>query len=168
MPPHLAGQNTLFPLKVLRCLENEYSGKMHAFKMRTFFSYSRYEGFTQEVYQKILPKFHTIREDKGNRWKAERDIQLVINNRTKNRYQFAPVIPCVSVQPIKIEYDPKDPVFPNVNVLVSTGNNSYKLLGIYSITQLALNDGFDTVEDFFAWFNKDCTAKIIHWTNLRY
>jgi hypothetical protein len=34
--------------------------------------------------------------------------------------------------------------------------------------QLAINDGFETVEHFFRWFNEDFSGKIIHWTDLRY
>lgn len=28
--------------------------------------------------------------------------------------------------------------------------------------------GFDTIEEFFAYFNEDFVGKIIHWTDLRY
>jgi hypothetical protein len=33
---------------------------------------------------------------------------------------------------------------------------------------LSVNDGFDSVDDFFEWFNEDFAGKIIHWTDLKY
>lgn len=36
------------------------------------------------------------------------------------------------------------------------------------IEKIAINDGFDSVDDFFSWFKDDFTGKIIHWTNLKY
>ena len=30
------------------------------------------------------------------------------------------------------------------------------------------NDGFDSIENFLRWFNKDFEGKIIHWTGFRY
>ena len=36
------------------------------------------------------------------------------------------------------------------------------------LRELAKNDGFESVEDFFAYFNKDFKGKIIHWTDLQY
>src|SRR5690554_6547944 len=52
----------------------------------------------------IKPKKHTMREDKNDRWKAGNDIHMVINNRTNNRFQFAPTIKCVSTQEVRISY----------------------------------------------------------------
>ena len=39
---------------------------------------------------------------------------------------------------------------------------------IKRIKILAKNDGFDSVDDFFKWFDKDFNGKIIHWTNKKY
>ena len=33
---------------------------------------------------------------------------------------------------------------------------------------LVQNDGFASISDFFKFFNKDYTGKIIHWTDLKY
>jgi hypothetical protein len=106
------------------------------------------------------PKRHTIRKDTSNRWKAGNDIHFCINVRTKNQFQFAPVVKCVSTQKLEIKKHPIHNVF------------SVYVDGIYlepdDTELLAINDGFDSVEDFFAYFNKDFTGKIIHWTNLKY
>jgi hypothetical protein len=49
------------------------------------------------------PKIHTIRTDYPHKWKSGNKIHFVINNRTKNRFQFAPVIPCTRTQDIQID-----------------------------------------------------------------
>ena len=48
------------------------------------------------------PKRHTIREDKKDRWKVGAKIHMVINNRTKDRLQFAPILEVKAIQKIKI------------------------------------------------------------------
>lgn len=105
-----------------------------------------------------IPKLHTIREDKSDRWKEGNKIHFVINNRTKDRFQFAPVMRCTGVQKIEIK---------NYGDMVHVFIDG-KWMKIEDIIELALNDGFDSVEDFFKWFDKDFTGKIIHWTNERY
>jgi hypothetical protein len=36
------------------------------------------------------------------------------------------------------------------------------------LLQFVQNDGFDSIEDFFSYFDKGFKGKIIHWTDLRY
>lgn len=112
-------------------------------------------------YSTLAPKIHTIRADKKDRWKVGNKIHFVINNRTKNRFQFAPVIPVKSIQKIEIVYWMGCGDYPSVVVGGQTLKNS-------EVETLAKNDGFDSVEDFFAWFNSDFKGKIIHWTDFRY
>lgn len=117
---------------------------------------------------RTIPKLHTIRQDPHDRWRPGMGIHMVINNRTKNRFQFAPVIKCVSVQEIYI--------FPFKNGLgrvIIDGYNYYdwmpfKNKGLEQLDQLAKNDGFPSVESFFQYFNTDFKGKIIHWTDLKY
>lgn len=165
MPKNMAGQNTLFPLKILKSLEKEYPGKMQNFKMKTFFSYGRFKGFDSNVMQEINPKFHTIRLDKSHRWATGKDIHFVINNRTKDRYQFAPVIPCTYTQEIFFSKPPR-----GGRIEVSIGD---KYLYYSDLTQLAWNDGFNSFEDFEAYFEPQIketglSLNLIHWTNLKY
>lgn len=119
----------------------------------------------------IFPKKHTIRKDEKNKWKKGNDIHFVINNRTKNRFQFAPVIPCTGTQKIEIKHlsilnHPID-IQPMVWI---DGYLFYDPAIGYDkgIEKLAINDGFDSVANFFDWFSEDFTGKIIHWTNLKY
>lgn len=140
-----------------------------------------WDGTGDMVYEPVNPKLHTIREDKSNRWGAGTDVHFVINNRTKNRFQFAPVIKCKSVQEIQIlncNYLPMDYFYESVGYLEKIivravefinywkiwigDKNNGRFLSIEQIKQLAINDGFDSVDDFFAYFNKDFTGKIIH------
>lgn len=113
-----------------------------------------------KVFMKATPKLHTIREDKPNRWKAGNKIHFVINNRTKNRFQFAPVIPVFSTQKIQIQPTRKgDYVWIYVDG---------RLLNYDESEKLAINDGFESLKQFCLWFNKPFTGKIIHWTSLKY
>lgn len=110
------------------------------------------------------PKLHTIREDKANRWNAGSKIHFVINNRTKNRFQFAPVVKCVSVQKIEIKYFSNFGDWMGDTLTLIDG----MAVKVDVIETLAKNDGFENVEDFFAYFNKNFTGKIIHWTDFKY
>jgi hypothetical protein len=114
------------------------------------------------------PKLHTIREDKNNRWKPGTMIDFFINARQKNMFRFAPKIPVVSEQKIEINWFCKKEYEPfywwkNVTICV---DDVY--LSCEQCIELAQNDGFDTIEDFFNYFNKNYKGKIIHWTDLRY
>jgi hypothetical protein len=117
---------------------------------------------TSEVLDSVQ-KIHTIRKDEKNLWKPGRQIHMVVFNRTKNRFQFAPVIEVKSVQKVEIGY-------------LYIANGLYepyvkvdgKILKPKQVKLLAQNDGFDSVNHFFDWFNNNFTGKIIHWTNLKY
>jgi len=130
------------------------------------------------------PKLHSIRA--GSRWKAGQKIHMAYGVRTKNYEQFNKDIPELefvkSVQSIRLTWVYK-------NAYIETKLPLRKITGPYgefeyypviwidgrnineseaTIERLAINDGFDTVNDFFRWFNKDFTGQLIHWTNFRY
>lgn len=110
------------------------------------------------------PKIHTIRVDVNNRWNENRKIDFFINVRTKLMFQFAPKQRVVSVQNIEIEYlNNTGKWFKDAVVSI---DESY--IGRDEIEIISKNDGFDSVEDFFEYFNKNFKGKIIHWTNCRY
>ena len=129
--------------------------------------------FNQNFPEKILngTKIHTIREDRHNRWKAGRSIQMSILVRTSKQRKFADK-ECTGVQSIKITYiDNRGAVKIEID-----GNQ----LGIWhryiqensvrpeAIELLAKNDGFESVEGFLKWFVRDFENKIVHWTEERY
>jgi len=124
------------------------------------------EGFY--IVNDFEPKIHTIRRDKKNRWKAGVNIHFVINNRTPERFQFAPVIKCVSVQKIEIIYSDEDLCEHNgVEPVVKIDG---RILDFYKneYDELAINDGFESTEAFFKYFKEDFTGKLIHWTDKKY
>lgn len=115
------------------------------------------------------PKLHTIREDKSDRWKAGNDIHMVVNNRTPKRFQFAPVVKCVSTQYFGIQHSISNPGIVRIFI---DGDIFYEgpEWNIYHrpMTMLAVQDGFAGVREFFEYFKKDFRGKIIHWTDLKY
>jgi hypothetical protein len=116
-------------------------------------------------------KYHTIREDKNNRWRAGVMIDFFINVRQKNMFRFAPKVAVVSTQIIEIYYDYDHDFQKNIIVVWIDEMIFYNSSGRRcdkKMLQFAQNDGFDTIEDFLAYFNKDYNGKIIHWTDLRY
>lgn len=135
------------------------------------------------VKNKCHHKIHTIREDKKERWRPGINIHFFINVRQPNMFRFAPVLPVVSTQ--KIEFIWKD----NTENLTCLGTSFDKICTImiddrfygdayffngsvvsssYTIPIFANNDGFDTPQELFAYFNKNFKGKIIHWTDLKY
>lgn len=132
----------------------------------TYLSHNHYVDF-----KKIIPKHHTIRS--GQRWKKGDKIhfQQWAGKPYKSKcIQFAPVLECVSVQKISIHWYEDPPEYhPWVSVDVDNFNQSANAgLDEGSLGRLALNDGFNSVEDFLKYFNEDFEGQIIHWTNLRY
>lgn len=125
-------------------------------------------------YDQTQPKLHTIRQDKRNLWVPGRKVHAVINNRTKKRFQFAPVFEVKSVQRIDVLNNTDG---GTINRLVEVdGNQIYcEGFGVHNLVstskemeQLAKNDGFDSIDHFFQWFKEDFSGKIIHWTDFRY
>ncbi|KAA2218278.1 hypothetical protein [Maribacter flavus] len=118
--------------------------------------------FDMDTYLKCDPKGHTIRQDPGKRWKVGMDIHFDINVRTKNHLRFAPVKKVTAIQELVIEWTD---VFgfrkPEPNIHIDG-------VWFFDYDQLARNDGFPSVDAFFAWFHTDFTGRIIHWTDIRY
>lgn len=112
-----------------------------------------------------VPKIHTIRKDSNHRWCRGRDIHFYINNRSRNAFQFAPVVMCTGIQTISIHYTNTD--FRNTKYPITIIDGQWVITeGV--IEKLAINDGFESIEAFYEYFNEDFEGKIIHWTNLRY
>lgn len=105
-------------------------------------------------------KIHTIRRDLKDRWKVGNDIHFVINNRTKDRFQFAPILKVKKIQTIEIQRG-----FAKSHLKIWIDNKS---LSIEEMNELALNDGFKNLDHFLEWFSEDFKGKIIHWTDFSY
>ncbi|WP_156039724.1 hypothetical protein [Aureispira sp. CCB-QB1] len=106
----------------------------------------------------MKPKKHSIREDKADRWKVGMLIHFIINPYNSNRFQFAPTLPVTELQKILIlTVD-----VPSIMVFVDG-----RKLDRFEVEELAINDGFDNLEDFINYFKgkQDFEGKIIHWTH---
>ena len=108
----------------------------------------------------------TIREDKYNRWFAGRLMQHCHGVRTKFFEMFL-INTCKSVQKIEIIYN-SGAIFIKIDDQPFYDSVKFSYKNQSNILMLASNDGFDSVQDFFRYFDKDFKGKIIHWTDLRY
>ena len=155
----MEGKPTFFPEKIIACLIQQ--------GVDFYFNRVDYKGHYELAHPLDFAhniKAHTIRKDEKNKWSAGKLIHFTIFPRTKWRVHFAPVVPVVSIQAIEIEYWKGQPI------VFIDGEHFYNpIVGIDNgMSELAINDGFATSDDFFRYFNCDFKGKIIHWTQLRY
>lgn len=125
--------------------------------------------FKKQFVRPILDetKIHTLRQDLHDRWKTGNKIHFATGVRTPNYNQFKEGI-CKGVQRISF-YNPA----------IEYGDGSIWEMGLRFIVdgknvteeiqkEIALNDGFDSLEDMLKWFNYSFIGKIIHWTDKLY
>ena len=97
-------------------------------------------------------KRHTIRA--GSRWRPGQKIHFATGVRTKKYKQFA-MGEVTAVQTIQI--------FPLSFVVLI----NHERLSEIQIKLLAINDGFDTVKEFWQWFSSESMGQfkgqLIHW-----
>lgn len=151
------GKPTFFVEKILNCI---------SLKNLSEENLSPYFLKTGSAAHRSTIKLHTIRTDKKNRWKKGVMIDFFINARQKNMFRFAPRIPLVSRQKIFMTYMPHTGNGFEVSI---DGRQLHKS----EVEILAVNDGFDTIQDFEDYFiaqmnDDEYSAKILHWTDLRY
>lgn len=103
-------------------------------------------------------KIHTIRIDDKDRWFKGRKIHYATGSRTSKYNCFKEGV-CSGTQYIEINY------YGHHTVFIGS-----RQLDVIEIEDLAINDGFDSVYDFWAWFDQytNLQCKLIHWTNFRY
>lgn len=167
----LAGQPNAFTNKIIKSVWQHYPKEMSNFiSNRSPEENEKFDRVTPfvalSIYQqeKLNPKIHTLRT--GNRWKAGMKIHPVINNRTKDRFQFSPILEVKSVQEVMIEHTSHSCLSPMI--YIHNGNNLYNPLTYDEMETLAINDGFPSLEAFFQWFDKDFRGQIIHWADFKY
>lgn len=111
-------------------------------------------------FERFKPKIHTMRLDPHNRWNEGRLIHMVYNNRTKDRFQFAPTIKCTGIQAVDICH---------YHGGLWLHIDECPVLSSEKMLLIANNDGFDSEEQFFKWFKEPMgSIKLIHWTQFRY
>jgi hypothetical protein len=119
-------------------------------------------GFKRQFEEPIIKgdKIHTIRLDKGNRWKEGNPIQFATGVRAPNYNEFKTGV-CFGTQEIEIKWKQG-----NASILIDGKPLSHLLWNT-----LAMNDGFDDANSFLewdAWHKVDFIGKIIHWTEKKY
>ena len=187
-PKRMGGQPTYFPDKILIGFDN-WPQLCDQYSLNTPNNIDPFLYLNGNDRSSVLkPKTGTIR--RGSRWKAGMKIHPVIHNRTKNRFHFAPCFMCKSVQVITISHSYRmvEATWENRrmnirDVFIGSGKNQVHFacmsqhpedgewafeLGANELKELAINDGFDSVEQFFQWFNEDFEGQIIHWSDKKY
>ena len=119
------------------------------------------------------PKLHTFRENLKGTWKPGVIAQPMFwtgRPYHSKPFYFAPKFTVVSTQKVEIKH-----VFSGITEINGMRPISIpeviidgKTLSRSETMRLAKNDGFNSLDEFFAWFNKDFTGTIIHWSNLKY
>lgn len=112
--------------------------------------------YLKDEYDDIHPKWHTIR--KGARWRqgAHFDPRIWTDGFMSKQVPLT-LEPVKVVKELPITIDNKE-----VHI-------SDQLVSHANLVYLARNDGFDNIEDFFAWFNTGrFRGQIIFWKYINY
>lgn len=165
------GKRTNFVERIRRSLYAEYNEQAQIVKgLHETFPHKEETYRVEDSMKDVTKKIHTIRRDKSKRWKVGNKIHFVINNRTPKRYQFAPVVLVKSIQDITIT----EMLMTQTAYCVVSNDKIFKveidgrILHKKEVEQLAINDGFESVDAFFEYFNEDFKGRLINWTNYKY
>ncbi len=114
----------------------------------------------------FTPKIHTIR--KGYRFKPGDRLHMTTNGRYEKKEFFNEGIEalskCISAPKIRIRYDDECKM-----IWIERKPEYFTYASSAEIETLAQNDGFDNVDDFWAFFKGGVfEGQIIHWTAFRY
>ncbi len=114
---------------------------------------SKQTGFEVKILSKL--KLHTIRTDINARYMVGRTMRFATGVRTPDYNHFYSAV-CSGVQDIRIE---------NRVIIIDDRKLLYD-----EMLKLILNNGFDTPNDFWGWFDQHMPfkGKLIHWTDLKY
>lgn len=123
--------------------------------------FKRWSDLTElpEVHQKL----HSLREDIHDRWQIGAKIHFYIWARNKRAI-------CFGIGEVKaIQYAVINAKLQRVYILDQKDGMGHarELLGV-DLATFVLNDGFDSLEQFWNYFTENKTLKIIHWTNFKY
>lgn len=127
--------------------------------------------FHQQFREPILSgkKIHTLRI--SGRWRVGIAIQFATGARTKNYEQFHSGI-CKGVQDVEIKYtDMRGAVEIYIDGKHYGTWHRFipeKSVNASAVLTLANNDGFETVNEFLNWFQRDFKGYLIHWTEFKY
>jgi hypothetical protein len=117
--------------------------------------------FGTKVGSTFTPKLHTIRRSARMKKGTKLSLRVWTGLPYRSPQRMFVETECTGVQKIHIWHDS----FGGRNVVIDDRD---ELLSSEQIEKLALNDGFDNVDQFFSWFGWDFTGYIIHWHDLKY
>jgi hypothetical protein len=161
---HLSLKPTYFIDKISRCLV--VTNQLKAIDFCGFYDSYKYKfDKSYDLDETETPKLHTIRRDVFNKWKNTSEIKFFINVNLEEEFQFAPIVPLVSAQSIRISYHEEDFEKACSEPAIYIDE---KPIDLETLSALAVNDGFENIVDFLTYFNTNFTGVIIHWTNLKY
>lgn len=107
-------------------------------------------------------KIHTLRGDRRNRYR----IGMKIHFYTMSKKRAV----CFGTGEVKaIQYAVINVKLQRIYILDQKDGMGHarELLGV-DLATFVLNDGFDSLEQFWGYFQESKTYKIIHWTNFKY
>lgn len=114
-------------------------------------------GFPNKIESGV--KIHSMRMDPKKRWRVGMKIQLAYYE-AKMKYRLIKEVEVVSIQEVVIKwYDAQ--CAPVIEI-------DGRMLWLSEIIALSLNDGFDSVQDFYKYFNMSGVFRLIHWTEFSY
>jgi len=145
------GSFTNFVPKICKSLDPQFNEKRDLTEMMT----------SGKVLPHVFPKHHTIRSGTAKHVKTGTKLSLRIWKGLPYRSpqeEFANA-ECTGKHKIHIWQDH----FGGRHVVINE-----KMLGTEEIERLAINDGFDNVNQFFSWFGWEFEGVIIHWTDINY
>ncbi|GAA4156728.1 hypothetical protein GCM10022217_16020 [Chryseobacterium ginsenosidimutans] len=146
----------------------------HGYKSKFGKSFDQLKRPLKEDYK---GKLHTIREDKNDVWHAGILIDFILEN--ADNFRFAPRIPVISTQDVFMTKKGNDLEITIANVGSYIGDDDF-YLWFDAKEKLAINDGFDSYDEFSEYFllkinengsktgNYWYSGKIIHWTDFKY
>lgn len=119
----------------------------------------------------FVPKIHTFREDPHDRWKAGMKVSMVYRGAGYKIIDwFNEGIPELgtikSIQKIQLRWVETKLENRVISTLLIFIDNKGFPFNRYE--ELFANDGFKSRVQFFKWFKKDWSGKILHFTDLRY
>lgn len=111
----------------------------------------------------VLPKIHSLREDIHDRWCVGMKIHFYVWSRTKKAT-------CFGIGEVKaIQYAIINAQLQRIFIMDEKNGlgHSRELLGT-DLADFVLNDGFDSIDQFWKFFTQSKTYKLIHWTDFKY
>lgn len=118
-------------------------------------------GFKERFVGKIIEgsKIHTIRRDKNKKWQKKVKIHFATGVRTPfyNQFKFG-----------ECKFNQSVHLIPEKREIWLGLNGGIHLLNKKHNAMFAKNDGFDTEDEFWEWFNEEYHGVVIHWTNFVY